>query len=57
MNGLLRHTSNIHIGMIRSSALGFLGVVYGSIKSGLAFTVDTLRSAATTIGLIRIKKL
>ena len=57
MNGLLRHTGNIHIGMIRSSALGFLGLIYKGIKSGLTFTADTLRSTATTIGLIRNTRL
>jgi len=32
MLGLLRHTGNIHVGMIRSSSLNFVGVLLMALE-------------------------
>jgi hypothetical protein len=54
MNGLLRHTSNIHIGKFNAaSGFKFWGIVAGNIKAGYAFVANgysTLRQGV--IGLI-----
>ena len=34
MNGLLRHTSNIHIGMNRGRNRSYLGIIADNIKAG-----------------------
>lgn len=51
MNGLLRHTGNIHRGMSKGRNLSYLGVVWNNIKAGFVFAYDT------AIGLIKNIKL
>ena len=59
MNGLLRHTGNIHIGMQRrSSRYSYLGVVVSNIKAGFIFVANGFSSiGSAAIGLIRNVKL
>jgi hypothetical protein len=59
MNGLLRHSSNIHIGLFRSSRRWqFLGTIYNNIKGAYVFTTGALSSAGNTvIGYIQNIKL
>ena len=59
MNGLLRHTGNIHTGMARrSSYWSFLGVVWDNIKAGYIFVASGFSTTGSTvIGLIKNVKL
>jgi len=51
MNGLLRHTSNVHLGMSgRSSFWKFLGVVWGNIKGGYTFVTSGFRTTGSAVG-------
>lgn len=52
MNGLLRHTSNIHIGMLRNTS-SYLGVVWNNIKAGYTFVANGFSSVLSTLGLIK----
>jgi hypothetical protein len=52
MNGLLRHTSNIHIGMWRNNK-SFFGIIWNNMKSGYIFMVNGFSTARDgAIGLI-----
>jgi len=57
MNALLRHTSNIHIGMFRGTRLGaVVGIINNNLKSGLIFVGNGFSSARSGItGLINTK--
>lgn len=57
MNGLLRHTSNVHIGMwSRTAKYSYLGVVFDNVKAGYIFT-GIKTSISSVIGLIKNVKL
>lgn len=57
MNGLLRHTGNIHIGMWRNTS-SYLGVVWNNIKAGYIFVANGFSTARSGIvGLIKNVKL
>ena len=52
MNALLRHTSNIHIGMFRMNK-SYLGIVWDNIKAGFVFIANGYSSIANSVGLIK----
>jgi len=55
MNGLLRHTGNIHISMWRNTN-SFFGIIWNNIKAGYAFIVNGFSTSRTgTEGITRIK--
>jgi hypothetical protein len=59
MNGLLRHTGNVHRGMSsRSSQYSYLGTVWSNIKAGFIFVGNGFTTVGSAvIGLIRNIKL
>ena len=52
MNGLLRHTGNIHIGMLRNTK-SYLGVVWNNIKTGFVATANGYSGLANSVGIIK----
>ena len=53
MNGLLRHTGNIHIGMWRNTK-SWLGIVWDNIKAGFVFIANGFSTSRTgTVGLTK----
>lgn len=58
MNGLLRHTSNIHIGTNRGRNRSYLGIIADNIKAGFVFVANGFTKLGNAaIGLIRSVKL
>lgn len=52
MNGLLRHTGNIHIGMLRNTS-AYLGIVWDNVKAGFTFVANGYSGMANSVGLIK----
>ena len=51
MNGLLRHTGNVHVGIWRNKK-SFLGILWGNVKAGFTFVANGFTTSRTgTVGL------
>ena len=51
MNGLLRHTSNIHKGLTSKNRLTYLGVVWNNIKTSYVFVTNSVTGFIKNIKL------